>query len=612
MSVQKNKIRKRRSRHRKRNTIVWQDVIDDLWIKSFGFLHVYDFCAIHKTCKRFWQITRANLNNKIMNDYWKNQAMLLGCNENFYDDIYDNAIKPRMTFFTPPNNDWFAFYSQFYQVLSARDFIFKISINMYRNHVYNEKNRTTENSKENENKNENKEDQNSAINCMTFTVHSSKISGNHSRLPKHPIGLSKYMSKLINLNISKGEYFRKYTFAGYCCLHNYIHVIRYLLAWDKYIATKIERINKTYKLSNQDNLQAISKNSEKATAIGLKKKLNGLRLSMFALTDRKSDISPTLLSIATKYKHYQLIKYLLNDKTIGNHSRCASNELQEALCTNNMKIVAMYLDPNINMKLRTGKMKLNYLSIQSIGSPLHWACECRNINFGYEIIEILVDTLISDKYSQWINIRPVDLNIRDNNGQTPLMKSLSTSWRCRCVNEASHLKIVKLLLNEQLKDKVDLFIQDYNQNSIFTLAVERNFYTIVVYIYNYFIKYYKYHNNIYWNKSSSKNINVANSYEITMIRDFFDCQRCLTIANTTEMIQFLDHIRTVTATMDSFVYHSKLTMSKSKECGNSESQSIATEQNLNVRVRGPPLKSTSAAVQSMLRKKPIICKSKPK
>ena len=159
---------------------------DDTWAESFCYLNVYDFCTVGETCKRFYNLTLGSCRKNI-NNYWKYQIMLIGLNENFLDNIYDNTIKPSLTFFTPAHNDWKKCFVEFYNCLSEFEFISKISRRDYYNNYYNynyKQNFSSTKRKKNSNGRGKSNIKRRDI-CVTFIPHESKKksarSSNHQK-----------------------------------------------------------------------------------------------------------------------------------------------------------------------------------------------------------------------------------------------------------------------------------------------------------------------------------------------------------------------------------------------------------------------------------------------
>ena len=559
MSSRKRKSRKHQSQpnhvtsHKVVKRCTSKEIIDDVWVKVFSYLNVYDFCAVRLADKHFHQVTDEN--RKKIREYWKYQSMLLGCNEMYHGNIYDNTIKPTMSFFSPPNNNWKQFYIQFYKVLSESEFISKISLKTYYNYIYTQ---NMHNRNENYNKHKNKSkgkgkgkgkqgkskqinSEISTMTCFTFMPHSSQKKNDRSRFPTNPTTLSKYMSKIIHFNIN-GANSMGFSLLMQSCLHNYIQVVRYLLTWDEYICNSID--NNTKNGKNDKNDKNTKNQTTKAKSKSKRKSVARLSLCKGGKPNgRDPSATTTALSLATNQCHYQLIKYLLTNKRIGNDNLCWENEFRVAFNTNDSKVIDMYLDPNINIKLGNGTMKFNGWNwVYDPGTPsaLHYAC--RRVNS--DAVKIILDTVQFNKYSQWKNIEPVNINLQNENGATALMNSINQHWYR--VNEIEHLKIVKLFLNQHFGYIIDLFIFDTDKRSIFVLAVDQNYYHVAMYIFTYFKQWYK--------CSASYRKCVENTMSgndgCEMIQSFFDCAICLFHAQRHKNQQMIELIGIVQEWVD--------------------------------------------------------------
>lgn len=419
-------------------------IIDDLWVRSFCLLNVHDMCSVRETSKQFFQITDPDY--KVMRNYWKYQSILIGCNQNYSDQISTDMIA-NIDCFCPLNNDWYEFYVEWYKALSACGFIDTASI-----------------------------------------VFSSD--------------LANQMSLNIDTNINTLSSDDGLTVLGHCCAHNYFQVVRYLLLWNNCVTFNVKQqrdcknqrnendhANSQSKLKLELELELELQSSEAESGSKVKSKLTPLEFIVNKQPEYGSDeFEPiSALHLATKYKYYTIVDLLLRCEESKHH--CGANEWIQCCKTEDINIIQMYLNPHHNVALRMGNMELN--GFDSNGdTPLHHSCDEAGININ--LVEILLDTIASNKFEKWDKITPININAINRQGRTALMKAINSFSFFQFGSENLRLDTVKLFLDMdgKFKDKIDLFIVDSQKYSIFTLAVSNGLFDVAVHIFSYFTKYY--------------------------------------------------------------------------------------------------------------------------
>lgn len=408
-------------------------IIDDLWVRSFCLLNVHDMCSVRETSKQFFQITHPDY--KVMRNYWKHQSILIGCNQNYSDQISTDMM-PKTDCFIPLNNNWYEFYVEWYKALSACGFIDTESI--------------------------------------TFSS-----------------GLANQMSLNIDTNINTSSSDDGLTILGHCCAHNYLQVVRYLLLWNNCVTINVEKQRERENQRNKnDHTHSESKLELEIVSSGSESKLESKLTPLEFIVNKQSDESDepiSALNLATKYKYYEIIDLLLQCEEGKHH--WGANEWIECCKTEDISMIQMYLNPHQNGALRIGNMKLNGFDSNG-NTPLHYACDEAGINI--DVVRLLLDTIASNKFAKWDKIIPINMNAINKQGRTALMKAINSFSYSQFGNDNLRLDTVKMFLDMEgrFKDKIDLFIVDSQKYSIFTLAVSNGLFDVAAHIFTYFTKYY--------------------------------------------------------------------------------------------------------------------------